>query len=48
MWLGLAIIALILWLLGALVFKIVGGLIHILVVIAVVAFVLHFIRKRRV
>ena len=46
----LAIIAgvlVVLWLLGFLAFHIGGGLIHILVVIAVIMVVLHFVNGRR-
>jgi hypothetical protein len=46
MWLALALILFVLWLLGALVFKVVGGIIHILLVIAVAALIVHFVRKR--
>jgi hypothetical protein len=47
MWLALAVIVLILWLLGAFVFKLLGALIHILVILAVVAVVVHFVQKKR-
>ncbi len=43
----LAIILLVAWLLGFLVFHVASGLIHLLVVVAVVLFVLHFVRGRR-
>jgi len=43
---GLAVLIVILWLLGFLVFKVAGGLIHILLVVAVIAIVLHFVRGR--
>jgi hypothetical protein len=43
----LGIILLVAWLLGLFVFKVTAGLIHLLVVIAVVVFILHFIRGRR-
>jgi hypothetical protein len=43
----LAIILLIAWLCGFLVFHVASGLIHLLVVIAVILFILHFIRGRR-
>lgn len=45
MWITLAIILGILWLLGWLVFHIAGGLIHLLLVIAVIAIVVHFARR---
>jgi len=44
----LAIILLIAWLCGFLVFHIAGGLIHLVVVVAVILFILHFVRGRRV
>ena len=40
---GIAIVLLVLWLLGAFVFKIAGGLIHLLLVIAIIAIVWHFV-----
>jgi uncharacterized membrane protein YtjA (UPF0391 family) len=43
----LAIILLVAWLLGFLVFHVASGLIHIVVVVAVVLFILHFVRGRR-
>ena len=43
----LAIILLIAWLCGFLVFHVTSGLIHIIVVVAVILFILHFIRGRR-
>ncbi len=46
MWLIIAGILLVLWLLGFAVFHIAGGLIHILIVVAVIMVVLHFIRGR--
>ena len=42
MWLIVGIVLLVLWLMGALVFHVAGGLIHLLLVIAVIAVVLHF------
>lgn len=45
MWITLAIILGILWLLGWLVFHIAGGLIHLLLVIAVIAIIVHFARR---
>jgi hypothetical protein len=47
MLLVIAIILLLLWL-GGFAFHVAGGLIHILIVIAVVLFILHFIRGRSV
>ena len=43
----LAIILLIAWLCGFLVFHVTSGLIHIIVVVAVILFILHFVRGRR-
>jgi hypothetical protein len=41
-----AAILVVLWICGFLVFKVAGGLIHILLVIAVIAIILHFVRGR--
>jgi Flp pilus assembly protein TadB len=46
MLLAIAAILLVLWLLGFLVIHIGGALIHILVVIAVIVVILHFVRAR--
>ena len=43
----IAAILLVLWLLGFLAFHVGGGLIHILLVIAIIVFVVHFITGRR-
>ena len=43
---GLAIFLLVLWVLGALFFKVLGGLIHILLVIAVIVIAVRFIKRR--
>ena len=43
----IAIILFILWLLGFAVFKVAGGLIHIVLVVAVIAFVWNLITGRR-
>ena len=45
--LWLAIILLVAWVLGFAVFKVAGGLIHLLLVIAVVVFLYNFITGRR-
>ncbi len=46
MFLSAGVVLLILWLLGFLIFKkVVGGLIHILLIIAVIALVLHFLGR---
>jgi hypothetical protein len=41
-----AAILIVLWLAGFLVFHVAGGLIHILLIIAVIAIILHFVRGR--
>ena len=46
MFLGLAVLLLVLWLLGVISFHAVGGLVHILLIIAIIALVLHFMRGR--
>ncbi len=43
----LAVVLVVLWLLGFLAFHIAGALIHILLVIAVIALVFHFVQGRR-
>jgi hypothetical protein len=43
----LGIILLVAWLLGLFVFKVTAAFIHLLIVIAVIVFILHFIRGRR-
>lgn len=42
----LAIVLLVLWALGFVVFKVTAGLIHLLIIIAVIALVMHFVRGR--
>jgi hypothetical protein len=42
----IAVILLVLWLLGAFVVPVGGALIHILLVIAVIVLILHFVRGR--
>lgn len=44
----IAIILLILWLLGLVAFHVTAWFIHILLVIAVIVFILHFVTGRRV
>lgn len=41
-------ILLVLWLLGFTVFHVASGLIHLLLVLAVIALVVHFVRGRRI
>lgn len=44
----LAVILLIAWLLGIGVFHVAGGLVHLLLVIALISIIVHFVRGRRV
>ena len=46
MFLGLALLLIILWAAGFLAFHIAGGLIHLLLVIALISIVVHFVRGR--
>jgi hypothetical protein len=46
MLLTIAAILIILWLLGFLAFHVAGGLIHILLIIAIIVIIVHFIRGR--
>lgn len=41
-------VLLVLWLLGFTVFHVAGGLIHLLLILAVIAIVMHFMRGRSV
>jgi hypothetical protein len=45
MWGAIAIVLVILWLLGAFAFKVTGALIHVLLILAVVAVIVHFARR---
>ena len=45
MFLALFVILLVLWLLGFLAFHVAGGFIHLLIVIAVICLVVHFLRR---
>ncbi|TXC69239.1 lmo0937 family membrane protein [Sphingorhabdus soli] len=47
MLLTIAIILAVLWALGFLAFHIASGLIHLLLIIAVIALVVHFVKGRR-
>jgi hypothetical protein len=47
MFLTLFGILLVLWLLGFLAFHVAGGLIHILLIVAFISLILHFVRGRR-
>lgn len=46
MFLGIALILLIMWAAGFLAFHVAGGLIHILLIIALISVVVHFVRGR--
>ena len=48
MLLTIAIILLILWLLGFIAFHVTAWFIHVLIVIAIIVFILHFVRGPRV
>jgi hypothetical protein len=48
MFLGLFVILLLMWLLGFFAFHVAGGLIHLLLIIAVIPLVVHFFRGRRI
>ena len=45
MFLGLFVILLVLWLLGFFAFHVAGGLIHLLLIFAVISLVVHFFRR---
>lgn len=47
MFLTIAIVLIVLWALGFLLFPIGGGLIHLLLVIAIIAIIWHFVTGRR-
>jgi len=46
MFITIFVILVVLWLLGFFAFHVAGGLIHILLIIAVICLVLHFVRGR--
>ncbi|HXU29999.1 MAG TPA: lmo0937 family membrane protein [Thermoanaerobaculia bacterium] len=46
MLLALALVLFIAWILGFVVFHVAGGLIHLLIVVAVIVAIVHFIRGR--
>jgi Family of unknown function (DUF5670) len=48
MFLALFVVLLVLWLLGLFAFHIAGGMIHLLLIIAVISLVVHFFRGRSV
>lgn len=41
-------VLLVLWLLGFTVFNVASGLIHLLLIVAVISLVMHFVRGRRI
>jgi hypothetical protein len=45
MWAAIALVLLVLWLLGAFAFKAAGMLIHVLLILAIIAVVMHFVRR---
>ncbi len=47
MFAAIGVILLVAWLLGFVVFHVAGGLIHLVLVIAVIAFVMHVLRGKR-
>lgn len=47
MLLALFVIFLVLWLLGFVAFHVASGLIHILLIVAIIALILHFVRRSR-
>jgi hypothetical protein len=44
MFLIMAIVLVVLWVLGAFVFRMIGGLVHFMLIIALIALILHFVR----
>jgi hypothetical protein len=48
MFLGLFGILLVMWLMGFFAFHVAGGLIHLLLIVAVISLVVHFVRGRGV
>jgi hypothetical protein len=47
MFLTLFVILLVMWLLGLFAFHVAGGLIHLLLIVAVISLIVHFFRGRR-
>jgi hypothetical protein len=47
MFLAIFAVLLVLWLLGFLAFHVAGGLIHLLLIVAVISLVMHFVGGRR-
>lgn len=48
MFLGLFVVLFICWLLGFVVFHVASGLIHLLLIVAVISLIMHFVRPRTV
>jgi hypothetical protein len=46
MFLTLFVVLLVMWLLGLFAFHVAGGLVHLLLIIAVISLVAHFFRRR--
>ena len=46
MFMTLFVVLLVLWLLGFFAFHVAGGLVHLLLIIAVIALIMHFFRGR--
>jgi hypothetical protein len=46
MFMTLFVVLLVLWLLGCFAFHVAGGLIHLLLIIAVISLIMHFFRSR--
>lgn len=44
---AIGVVLLVAWLLGFVVFHVAGGLIHLLIVIAIISFVMHLVRGRK-
>jgi Family of unknown function (DUF5670) len=44
MFLIMAIVLVVLWVLGAFVFRMIGGLVHFMLIVALIALILHFVR----
>ena len=47
MFMTIAVVLIVLWLLGFLAFHVTSGLIHIVLVVALIMFILHFVRGGR-
>jgi hypothetical protein len=47
MFMALFIVLLVAWLLGWVAFHVAGGLIHLLLIVAVISLIIHFMRGRR-